>query len=83
MVESKRFMAPDGRFCASRVDALRYFKKTGGGSFEEFCKMKEGLKEEGWVKSERAPRGWYVQSNNSSSYMTPNYEVSYTIVFTE
>ena len=32
MVESKRFMAPDGRFCASRVDALRYFKKTGGES---------------------------------------------------
>ena len=42
LVRSKRFMAPDGRFCTSRDEAIKYMVKEGIYEQEEIAIMEEG-----------------------------------------
>ena len=44
LVQSKRFMAPDGRFCSSRDEAIKYMVKEGLYSDEEIEIMEGGKK---------------------------------------
>ena len=44
LVQSKRFMAPDGRFCSSRDEAIKYMVKEGLYTDEEI-EIMEGGKE--------------------------------------
>ena len=43
IVESVRFLSPDGRFCTSRVEAIKYMMKDGSASKEDMRRMKLGL----------------------------------------
>ena len=43
IVESTRFLSPDGRFCTSRVEAIKYMTKDGSASKEDLRRMKLGL----------------------------------------
>ena len=54
MVRSLRFLAPDGRFCTNRIDALRYMAKEGLTSPEDMATMKNGLLVDGWLVYEAA-----------------------------
>jgi len=44
LVQSKRFMAPDGRFCSSRDEAIKYMVKEGLYTDEEIEIMEGGKK---------------------------------------
>merc|ERR1719319_783059 len=61
IVESNRFMAPDGRYCSNRLDALRYMTKEGIFTAEDIYIMKAGLMEEGWMMDAGLPEGWYMK----------------------
>merc|ERR1740129_1625372 len=61
IVESKRYMAPDGRYCSNRLDALRYMTKEGIFTQEDIHTMKEGLTEDGWKADPGLPTGWYMK----------------------
>ena len=39
MVESVRFLSPDGRFCTSRVEAIKYLLKDGGANHDDLMRM--------------------------------------------
>lgn len=43
MVESVRFLSPDGRFCTSRVEAIKYLLKDGGANHDDLMRMQMGL----------------------------------------
>ena len=43
IVESTRFLSPDGRFCTSRVEAIKHLMKDGSASHEDMERMKNGL----------------------------------------
>ena len=43
MVKSKRFLAPCGRFCSSRDDAIKYMMKEGIYTDEELDIMQSGF----------------------------------------
>ena len=61
IVESNRYMAPDGRYCSNRLDALRYMTKEGIFTQEDIHTMKEGLTEDGWRADPGLPTGWYMK----------------------
>jgi hypothetical protein len=61
MVRSLRFLAPDGRFCTNRIDALRYMAKEGLTSAEDMATMKNGLLVDGWLADEKLPVGWFMK----------------------
>ena len=61
IVESNRYMAPDGRYCSNRLDALRYMTKEGIFTQEDIQTMKEGLTEDGWKADPGLPTGWYMK----------------------
>ena len=48
IVLSTRFLAPDGRYCSNRLDALRYMVKENIFSMEDINVMKGGLLKDGW-----------------------------------
>ena len=43
IVESTRFLSPDGRFCTSRVEAIKYMMKDGSANVDDMNRMKMGL----------------------------------------
>ena len=45
IVRSKRFMAPDGRFCSSRDEAIKYMLKEGLYDDSELNTMEAGYEE--------------------------------------
>jgi len=61
IVESRRFLAPDGRYCSNRLDALRYMVKEGIFSLEDVNVMKGGLMADGWRMDPKLPEGWYMK----------------------
>jgi len=61
IVESRRFLAPDGRYCSNRLDALRYMVKEGIFSLEDVNVMKGGLLTDGWKMDPKLPDGWYMK----------------------
>ena len=61
-VLSKRYLSPDGRFCSSRVDCLKYMRKENIFLEKDIMEMKEGLKSEGWEFNELLPDGKFVKS---------------------
>merc|ERR1719282_1599710 len=60
-VLSKRYLSPDGRFCSSRIDALKYMKKEEIFLESDVHEMKRGLLLEGWELSNLLPEGWFVK----------------------
>ena len=44
LVRSKRFMAPDGRFCSSRDESVKYMVKEGLYEDEEITMMEAGVR---------------------------------------
>ena len=81
MVPSSRFLAPDGRYCSNRIDALRYMVKEGIYTHHDFEIMKGGLLTDGWRMDENLPAGWYMkprkdkanEATASYHYLTENY----------
>ena len=61
IVESNRYMAPDGRYCTNRLDALRYMVKEGIYTEEDIINMKGGLVTDGWKVDAGLPEGWYMK----------------------
>ena len=61
MVRSLRFVAPDGRFCTNRIDALRYMMKEGIYTTEDIQRMKNGLLQDGWKADDKLPAGWFMK----------------------
>ena len=76
MVESVRFLSPDGRFCTSRVEAIKYLLKDGGANHDDLMRMqveklqlsssftllfKMGLLQDGWETDENLPLGWFMK----------------------
>ena len=57
IVESTRFLAPDGRYCTNRLDALRYMVKENIFSMEDINVMQGGLKVDGWRMDPKLPKG--------------------------
>ena len=57
IVESTRFLAPDGRYCSNRLDALRYMVKENIFSMEDINVMQGGLKVDGWRQDPKLPKG--------------------------
>ena len=43
IVDSLRFLSPDGRFCTSRVEAIKYLMKDGAAHPEDMQRMTNGL----------------------------------------
>ena len=43
IVDSLRFLSPDGRFCTSRVEAIKYMMKDGAAHHEDMQRMTNGL----------------------------------------
>ena len=48
IVESVRFLSPDGRFLTSRVEAIKYMLKDGSASLDDMERMRLGLLKDGW-----------------------------------
>ena len=61
IVESLRFLSPDGRFCTSRVEAIKYLQKDGGGVAEDLMRMVDGLRQDGWMSDDMLPYGWFMK----------------------
>ena len=61
MVESQRFLSPDGRFCTSRVEAIKYLLKDGGANHDDLMRMQMGLLQDGWETDENLPLGWFMK----------------------
>ena len=78
-VLSKRFLSPDGRFCSSRIDALKYMQKEGIFLKKDIERMKLGLLGEDWEIDQLLPPGWYVRPDKHKeeeatfNYLTPDY----------
>ena len=78
-VLSKRYLSPDGRFCSSRIDALKYMRKEGIFLETDIQQMKQGLLTEGWEESELLPPDWFVKPDNHKSeeatfnYLAPDF----------
>ena len=43
IVDSLRFLSPDGRFCTSRVEAIKYLMKDGAAHPDDMARMTNGL----------------------------------------
>ena len=80
IVESKRYLSPDGRFCSSRVDALKYMAKENIFKVEDVATMKAGLLLEGWEVESMLPPGWLIKPDKHKeeeatfNYLTPDYQ---------
>ena len=78
-VLSKRYLSPDGRFCSSRVDALKYMRKEKIFLEEDITEMKQGLLTEGWEESDLLPSGWFVKPDKHKeeeatfNYLAPDF----------
>ena len=57
IVESIRFLSPDGRFLTSRVEAIKYMLKDGSASLEDMNRMRLGLLKDGWESDPKLPQG--------------------------
>merc|ERR1719350_1964365 len=68
-VQSKRYLSPDGRFCSSRVDCLKYMRKENIFLEKDIMEMKEGLKSEGWfVKPDK-----HKEEEATFNYLAPDF----------
>merc|ERR1719209_1451767 len=78
-VLSKRFLSPDGRFCSSRVDALKYMRKEDIFLKVDIDSMKLGLLSEGWEVDPLLPEDWYVKPDKHKeeeatfNYLAPDF----------
>ena len=63
MVRSKRFMAPDGRFCSSRDEAIKYMIKEGLYEDSEIEIMEAGY-EDDMEQTEFKTEGWEINTSN-------------------
>ena len=78
-VLSKRYLSPDGRFCSSRIDALKYMRKEQIFLEEDVLAMKRGLLAEGWEENDFLPPEWFVKPDNHKSeeatfnYLAPDF----------
>ena len=61
IVESIRFLSPDGRFLTSRVEAIKYMLKDGSASLDDMERMRLGLIKDGWESDPKLPQGWYMK----------------------
>ena len=61
IVESTSYLAPDGRYCSNRLDALRYMVKENIFSMEDINVMQGGLKVDGWRQDPKLPKGKMVR----------------------
>ena len=61
--EIKTFVSPGGRYCPSRVRALRY-TLVGHEKFsvEDVDLMRRGLLSDGWIRAESCPDGWFIKT---------------------
>ena len=57
IVESIRFLSPDGRFLTSRVEAIKYMLKDGSASLDDMDRMRLGLLKDGWETDPKLPQG--------------------------
>ena len=81
IVMSKRYLSPDGRFCSSRLEALRYMAKERIFSEEDVARMKAGLYLEGWEQDTvHLPPDWLVKPDRHKdedatfNYLTPDFQ---------
>ena len=80
IVMSKRYLSPDGRFCSSRLDALRYMVKEKMFNAADVERMKAGLYLEGWETDELLPEHWLVKPDRHKeedatfNYLTPEFQ---------
>merc|ERR1712079_276769 len=65
MVKSKRFLAPCGRFCSSRDDAIKYMLKEGIYDDEEIEAMQAGFGED-TEYDDMNTGGWEMEEDGSS-----------------
>ena len=78
-VPSKRFLSPDGRFCSSRIDSLKYMVKEDIFLSQDIEKMKMGLLEEDWELDDLLPPAWFVKPDKHKeeeatfNYLTPDF----------
>ena len=78
-VLSKRYLSPDGRFCSSRVDALKYMRKEEIFLEADIQEMKQGLLNEGWEESDLLPPEWLVKPDKHKeeeatfNYLAPDF----------
>ena len=78
-VLSKRFLSPDGHFCSSRIDSLKYMKKEGIFLEQDVERMKLGLLGEDWEIEPLLPANWYVKPDKHKeeeatfNYLTPDF----------
>ena len=80
IVKSKRYLSPDGRFCSSRIDALKYMMKEDIFRKEDVAEMKKGLLSEGWEIEPMLPPDWLIKPDKHKeeeatfNYLTPDYQ---------
>jgi hypothetical protein len=80
IVMSKRYLSPDGRFCSSRLDALRYMVKEKMFNAADVERMKAGLYLEGWETDDLLPARWLVKPDRHKeedatfNYLTPEFQ---------
>ena len=80
IVKSKRYLSPDGRFCSSRIDSLKYMAKVNIFPNDAVEKMKSGLLLEGWEIEPMLPDGWLLKPDKHKeeeatfNYLTPDYQ---------
>jgi len=78
-MQTKRYQAPDGKFCFTRVEALRYMFKEGIFPKNDIEKMKRPLLDEGWVTDKNLPNGWMLKADSKSDVNNP-FQVSFQYV---
>ena len=64
IVESVRFLSPDGRFLTSRVEAIKYMLKDGSASLDDMNRMRLGLLKDGWESDPKLPEGIFINISN-------------------
>ena len=79
-VSAKRFLSPDGKFCHSRREALRFMKENDVYDESEISEMATGLMSEGWETETLLPSGWLIRKSRNRrypelSYLTENFKL--------
>ena len=77
IVESTRFLSPDGRFCTSRVEAIKYMMKDGSANVDDMNRMKMGLMKVCYKIQEVLYFLLYANSPSRPSFFSP-LRVTYT-----
>lgn len=75
--EMLRYLAPDNKVCLSKANMMSHMKTNGSiYSQEDFDKVSELLKQDGWTVNENLPEGWmFKRLRKDRCYLTPDGKV--------